>query len=242
MEVRHLGAGAIFADLPFPCALISNGSGQRDPGQGESNLRQEEFRITLLQVGEGDRFGEGALVSAALADEFDSDGRGVLEFGGPLDSAIGFLNESVRMQFVGSSPAVAEWFGDVNIAAWRHTFTAQVDAQPGFAPPRRLRVTASGGGSISLAWDAAPTARYDFLAHRLVRKAGGSPPASEADGVVVFTGSGTSFVDTVAGLNSYAVFAEYDPYTRDSNSVASPTTAVFFSLATERGVTASGTG
>jgi lysophospholipase L1-like esterase len=76
-----------------------------------------------------------------------------------------------------------------------------------------------GNGSVTLTWTN-PTIRFDRVV--IVRKAGSTPPATEADGTSIYTGSGTTTTDiglTNGSTYSYGAFVERD------GGVSSPATA-----------------
>lgn len=217
-------AGAVQEDnMPpgFPFALITIDNGTPDPD--EPSLIKQGFSIAVAVEVAGDPLGEHAVIGSSRADIGKSAGAGLAEVAERVRFATQKLAVIDGASVVVSASGVS---APQPLGRGRHmvmesyALEAWCTSQPVFIAPQQVQ--RSGG---TLRWSGKSCSeRFDFLQYRVAWKLGPNPPATPADGTIVYTGTATECAVTFAGNRTYAVFADYDP--RGTGSPAASSSAV----------------
>lgn len=242
------------SSIRYPAAIIRTLDSTTD--KDTQSFHVQKFEIIILVAHQGDQFGEFAMIGGHRISQGQSRGRGILEVEEQVRQALQFLDQTsgVRLQLMSIGAGESVFTADAGYIVSRPMqFQARLTTDRVYPAPNSGKTlkTAVSGGSVTLSWTwhtrfdlhEARTAPYQDMAARgyltLVRKSGGTPPASVTDGTVVTLASNaaTTVVDTPAsGTYSYALFAQYDEF-GDGTGTA-PMTGT--SIRTSTSATASG--
>ena len=204
----------------FPFALIRIDTGEADADHPEL-ITQGYTILTAVNV-DGDPLGSHAILGGARSNIGKSVGRGILEVGERVRSAVQNLLgiDGATIKISTSTTGSPKRLGlPAHVVLDELNLSAMVTSTLHYTAPQQLNHSSGdwtwaggtqGGGTGHVA------SRFDFLQYRLLRKSGSSPSSSPSDGTVVTTQTTTTFTGAASAGNTYTIFADYRARSGDS--------------------------
>lgn len=220
--------------LRLPCAFVRVLDSMTDPDAPK--LKTQKFEVVVVVGSVGDRVGEFALLGGQRTSTGKSAGRGLLELEEEMLDAINLINTSTNLfaiRAISTSAAEAALVeGHGYCVSRAYQFEAKLTTSRSFRPPNagRKMTAAVNAGTVTLTFDVVerfdchPAYSVPSIAARgglvLVRKPGGTAPATVADGTIVSSTFATPKTDTPgSGTWSYALFGKHDEFNDGTTSI-----------------------